>query len=178
MKEGTRQSGERLRVSIPTRSRIAGRKDDPVRRQIQLRNLGCRQQAIILLARLRRGRQDQRRLGEASEVAGDEAVSCKVQDAVLRQLTCCADLLQATLRRTLAQPHVAICSPELTGDGAQLISGFGQRHLAPQLAYVRQAATKQRSDKRQRLHHGGDLLTEARRVLVPAALSAPGSAIL
>ena len=149
VEEGARQPGKRLAAAV-ARRRVAGRKDHPVGVELERRHFRCRQQAVVGFIRLVRRRQHDRRLGKAGQIARDETMRRKVQDAHARQPRLSGQKLDLRFGRIGAEAQRLLAGAERGGGGADFVRGFRQRLEAPHRRDIRRGAAEEARRVRQR----------------------------
>jgi hypothetical protein len=83
IEERARQSRQRFRPRRLARHGVAGRQHHPIGIEFELRHLACGQEAVVAIRRRRRNSERQRRLADALDVAGNEAMGREIDHAVI-----------------------------------------------------------------------------------------------
>src|SRR5262245_8676897 len=141
VEECARKPRQRLRSPTAFGCRIAGREHDPIGVKLELRDLGCCQQAIVfrpdfLVTSLGRWRQYKSRLGEAFNVPSNKAMGSEMYDTRGREPTLPVQLLDRCLGRRCAQENGILAAVEARRYSAQLGYSFGKRLELTHLGHV------------------------------------------
>src|SRR5262249_35397668 len=148
VEECTGEARERLSVGLVTctASGIARREHHPVRVELELRDLGGREKAVILLRRSCGRRQKQRGLRpgccEHRGLPSQQAVRRKMPDPRLRDNALGGQSLVALLGAPLAEIARALAAPARCCNGAYLVGRPRQWVLGTDLLYAANPAAK------------------------------------
>ena len=117
IKERARKSGQRFGAWRVAGNRVAGRQDDPVGIQLELRDLARGEQAVVIGGRLRRNAQRERRLGKTLHVAGYQPMGGEIDNTIVGERRA----LDRCLVCRRAQVNVAAGHAELLRDCLDLV---------------------------------------------------------
>src|SRR3954451_21866214 len=83
VEERARQSRQGLGAGLVARDGVAGRQHNPIRVELELSDFTCGEQTVVELSGLIGNGERERGLTQSLDVAGNQAVGGKVDDAVL-----------------------------------------------------------------------------------------------
>ena len=140
--EGARQPRQRLRAFRAAGRRVARRQDHPVGIELQARDLGGGEIAVVVLARRVGRRQDQARLGCPSNLPASAPWVAKCTMRYWASCAAGAQALHLALGGARAKPDLVRIGLQVARDGAQLVGRLGQRRLHAEMCDIGKPAAR------------------------------------
>ena len=122
IEERARQSRQGLGAGLVACDGVAGRQHNPIRIELELGDFTRGEQTVVELRGLIGNGERERGLTQSLDVAGNEAVGGKVDDAVLSKRC----TLERRFAGVAAEMNIGLGRPDIPGHRVQLVGGVGQ----------------------------------------------------
>src|SRR5262249_48384632 len=122
--------------------RVARRQDHPIGVELEGGNLRCRKVSVVRFSRLSGWRQNEPRLGVATDLTGERTMGREVDHPIFGELVGVAQTLDLRLCGTFAKLDKVTADSQVTRHGTELVRRFGQRYLRADLSDVGKSAAE------------------------------------